>query len=125
MCPSYQPPYLVRPNYGLNVCVSPSQLHNFRYPRDQGVVVPPDSTHVDWLTIKGATMRELSYAWRFYYHKESRPKRVLLKAGLNDLINGQDNRPEELHNINTWIQEFNSRNNVVVGPNFQTWGTRS
>ena len=179
MCPSCQAPHLVRPNYGLNVCVSTSMLHNFRYPREQGVVVPPDSTHVDWLTIPGATIRDLSYAWRLDYHKESRPQRVLLVAGLNDLIKGGDfeqfkeqvlqfeeqvvhqnryhitrrnelivapllnppklcwfsdngrkppgynNRQEELHNINTWIKEFNSRNNVVGVPNFQTWGTRS
>ena len=29
---------------------------------------------------------ELAYAWRLDYHKEPRPQRVLLVAGLNDLI---------------------------------------
>ena len=84
--PSCQAPHMVRPNYGLNVCVSTSQLHNFWYPREQGVVAPPDSIHMDWLTIPGATIRELSYAWRLDYHKEPRPQRVMLLAGLNDLI---------------------------------------
>ena len=86
MCPTCQAPHLVRPNYGLNVCVSTSQLHNFHFPREEGVVVPPDSIHVDWLTIPGATLKELSYAWRLDYHKEPRPQRVMLVAGLNDLI---------------------------------------
>ena len=56
--------------------------HNFRYPREQGVEVPPDTTHGDWITIPGATIRELSYAWRLDYQNEVRPQRILLIAGL-------------------------------------------
>lgn len=178
MCPSCQAAHLIRPSCGLNVCVSTSQLHNFRYPREQGVVVPPDTTHVDWLTIPGATIRELAYAWRLDYQNEARPQRIMLIAGLNDLIKGgnleqfkvqvlefeervrhqnkchiarnefcvaplinppklcwfsdngreppqYNNRVEEFYNINAWIKEFNSRNNIVGVPSFQTWGTRS
>ena len=51
-------------------------------------MVPPDSAHVDWITIPGATIDQLSYAWRLDYHQEVRPQRVLLVAGLNDLIKG-------------------------------------
>ena len=29
---------------------------NFRYPREESVVVPPDSSHMDWITIPGATV---------------------------------------------------------------------
>ena len=75
-------------NYGLNICVSTSQLHNFHLPRDPGVVCPPDSVHIDWLTIPGSKIADLSYAWRLDYHREPRPMRVLLAAGLNDLIQG-------------------------------------
>ena len=88
LCPSCQAPHSARLTYGLNVCVSTSQLHNFHFPREEGVVVPPDSTHVDWITIPGATIDQLSYAWRLDYHREQRPQRVLLVAGLNDLIKG-------------------------------------
>ena len=128
---------------------------------------------MDWITIPGATIRELSYAWRLDYHKEPRPQRVMMVAGLNDLIRGGDsekfkeqvlqfeeqvdhqnryhftknefivapllnppklcwfsdngreppeynNRVEEIHNINTWIKEFNSKNNMVGVPNYQS-----
>ena len=32
---------------------------------------------------------------------------------------------EEIFTINTWIKEFNSRNNMLGVPNYQSWGTRS
>ena len=90
LCPTCQAPHLAKLDYGLNVCVSTSQLHNFHQPRELGVVCPPDTLHVDWLTIPGATLEQLMYAWRLDYHKEARPMRVLLVAGLNDLIKGGD-----------------------------------
>ena len=119
MCPSCQAPHLVRPNYGLNVCVSTSMLHNFRYPREQGVVVPPDSIHVDWLTIPGATIKELSYAWRLDYHKEPRPQRVMLVAGLNDLIKcgGPDQFKEQVLDFEEQVSHQNRyhiRQNVLI-----------
>ena len=33
----------------------------------------------------GATIDQFSYAWRLDYHRETRPQRVLLVTGLNDL----------------------------------------
>ena len=85
LCPTCQAPHSVRPTTGLNVCVSTSQLHNFHFPRED-IVVSPDTLHTDWITIPGATIKQLSFAWRIDYHKEPRPQRVLLVAGLNDLI---------------------------------------
>ena len=73
---------------GLDVCVSDSTLHDFHLPREPGVVCPPDKSHVDWLTIPGATVEELLFAWQVEYAKVTRPMRVLLVAGLNDLIKG-------------------------------------
>ena len=49
-------------------------------------MVPPDSTHVDWITVPGATIDQRSYAWKLDYHRKQRLQRVLLVAGLNDLI---------------------------------------
>ena len=75
---------------GLDVCVSDSTLHDFHFPRESGVECPPDTSHVDWLTIPGATVEELLFAWQVEYAKLARPMRVLLVAGLNDLVKGGD-----------------------------------
>ena len=68
--------------------MSGSQLHAFHRPRDQGVVCPPDSIHCDWLTIPGGKISDLDLAWRVDYHHEKKPMRILLVAGLNDLLKG-------------------------------------
>ena len=73
---------------GLNICVSTSQLHNVHHPRDPGVVCPQDSVHIDWLTIPGGKIDNLLHAWRLDYYHEHRPMRILLSAGLNDLVQG-------------------------------------
>ena len=88
LCPSCQVSHLARLPYGLNICISSSQLHEFHLPREEGVVCPPDSMHVDWVTIPGATLNELEFAWSVDYHHQTRPMRILLVAGLNDLIKG-------------------------------------
>ena len=75
---------------GLNICVSTSQLHDFYKPKEQGVTCSPDTFHVDWVTIPGATISDLLHAWQADYHREWRPMRVLLVAGLNDFIKGGD-----------------------------------
>ena len=87
-CPTCQASHLARLPYGLDICVSTSQLHEFHQPRQPGVVCPPDSSHVDWLTIPGARIQDLLLAWKIDYHRQPRPMRVLLVAGLNDLIKG-------------------------------------
>ena len=88
LCPTCQATHLARPAYGLNICVSDSTLHNFHQPRDRGVVCSPDTTHVDWVSIPGGKISDLDLAWRVEYHREPRPMRILLVAGLNDLIKG-------------------------------------
>ena len=88
LCPTCQLSHPAKLDYGLNICVSTSQLHNFHQPRDEGVVCPPDSSHVDWLTIPGAQIENLAYAWWLDYSREPRPMRILLVAGLNDLVKG-------------------------------------
>ena len=88
LCPTCQDTHPARPEYGLNICVSTSQLHNFHQPREPGVTCSPDPIHVDWLTIPGAVMSDLDYAWRIDYHRQPTPMRILVVAGLNDLIKG-------------------------------------
>jgi hypothetical protein len=41
------------------------------------------------LTVSGSTIKELEYAWLLDYAKERRPMRILLSAGLTDLVNGR------------------------------------
>ena len=88
MCPTCQTTHVAQLPYGLDVCVSTSQLHEFYQPREMGVVCPPDTSHVDWLTIPGAKVEDLRLAWRVDYSKNTKPMRILLVAGLNDLAKG-------------------------------------
>ena len=90
LCPTCQVPHLAELDYGLDICLSDSTLHEFHQPREQGVVCPPDSSHVDWLTIPGATVEELLFAWQVEYGRVERPMRILLVAGLNNLVKGED-----------------------------------
>ena len=90
MCPSCQVPNMAAMDYGLDICVSDSTLHEIHHPREPGVICPPDSSHVDWLTIPGATVEELLFAWQVEYGRVERPMRILLVAGLNNLVKGED-----------------------------------
>ena len=88
LCPTCQAPHMAVLPYGLDICVSDSTLHDIHYPKEAGVVCPPDKAHVDWVTVPGATVSQLLYAWQVEYARESKPMRVLLVAGLNDLVKG-------------------------------------
>ena len=90
LCPTCQLHHPSKMAYGgyLNVCLSDSQLHEFHTPRDPTVKCPPDSRHVDWVTIPGATIPTLEHAYKVDYGKYEVPMRVLLVAGINDLLKG-------------------------------------
>ena len=90
LCPTCQTTHKAEMPYGLDVCVSTSTLHEHYQPREPGVICPPDSSHVDWLTIPGAKIEDLLLAWRLDYERSRMPMRVLLVAGLNDLAKGGD-----------------------------------
>ena len=123
LCPTCQTTHLSRLDYGLNVCVSTSQLHQFHHPRDQSVVSPPDTSHVDWLTIPGGKIADLDYAWRVDYHREVRPMRILLVAGLNDLMRGgtRETVMEAIRHFQVVVEQQNryhptARNQFAVAP---------
>ena len=88
MCPTCELQHHVRPETGLNICLGDSQLHEFHLPREPGVICRPDRTHVDWVTIPGATIPTLEYAYQVDYGRYKIPMRVLLVAGVNDLLKG-------------------------------------
>lgn len=88
MCPTCQQSHPSRPSYGLNVCLGDSQLHQFHWPKDPRVTCTPDSLHIDWVTVPGGTVPTLHHAWFADYYKSKQPMRVLLVAGINDLMKG-------------------------------------
>ena len=90
LCPTCQISHSSKPDIGLNVCVTDSQLHEFHFPNQGGTVIPPDNSHVDWISIPGASINELCDAWRLDYHREARASRTLLVAGLDLLDRGGD-----------------------------------
>ena len=66
-CPTCMTTHPTYPDYGLNVCLSDSQLHNFHLPRDPQVYCPPDLLHVDWLTILYISISKTSVnSWKMY-----------------------------------------------------------
>ena len=90
MCTTCMKVHLARPNTGVNVCVSGSQLHNIHTPRySTSPAMNPDPVHIDWLTVCGATIAELEYAWMCDYKYQARPMRILLSAGLDYLAKGK------------------------------------
>ena len=88
MCPTCMTLHPIWPDYGLNVCLGTSQLHNIHHPRDTTVSCPADPLHIDWLTVSGGTIPDLEDAFLHDYKKQTRPMRILISAGLNDLVRG-------------------------------------
>ena len=77
MCPTCATSHPARPVDGLNVLVSAGNLHDIHHPRDDRVRCPPDPIHIEWLTVCGATIADLQYAWELDYSKSNRPMRIL------------------------------------------------
>ena len=132
MCPTCKAQHPAWPNCGLNVCLSTSQLHEVHNPRDPEVTCPPDSLHVDWITIPGATVSTLETAWQVDYLKSVRPMRVLLVAGANDLLKGgnKDSLTNSILHLKNVIDDQNqyhpnTPNELVVAtmlnPPILTW----
>ena len=90
MCTTCRIVHPDKPDVGLNVLVGTSQLHGLHHPRDPNKkAMAPDPFHIDWLTVCGATIPELEYAWRRDYESCKHPMRILLSAGLDDLARGR------------------------------------
>ena len=62
MCPTCEKSHPFKPAIGLNVCLSDSQLHQFHLLKKSNFTCPPDSLHVDWVTIPGASIPILETA---------------------------------------------------------------
>ena len=123
LCPTCQTTHLSRLDYGLNICVSDSQLHQFHQLKDQGKVCAPDTSHVDWLTIPGGKIADLDLAWMLDYNREVRPMRILLVAGLNDLMRGgtRESVMESIRHFKETVElqnrhHFGADNQFAVAP---------
>ena len=75
----------------MNVLISNNQLHNIQTPTDTRNVVraEPDPFHIEWVTILNATIKDLEHAWACEYATSTRPMRVLVSAGVEDLKQGR------------------------------------
>ena len=132
MCPTCMNHHPAWPECGLNVCLATSQLHDFHSPREDAVTCPPDDLHIDWVTIPGAKVSTLETAWQVDYGKSVRPMRILLFAGLNDLLKGgnRDTLTNSILNLKNLIDDQNvyhpsTPNKLVVStllnPPILTW----
>ena len=90
MCPTCMLIHSTRPDKGLNVCLGDSLLHEVHRPLNPSVTCPADPFHIDWVTISGGTITDLTDAFIHDYKNQVRPMRVFVSAGLNDLIRGAD-----------------------------------
>ena len=90
MCPTCMLVHNNYPNNGLNVCLGDSLLHDVHHPLDPTVTCPADPFHIEWVTISGGTVGDLTNAFIHDYKRQVRPMRILVSAGLNDLIRGGD-----------------------------------
>ena len=70
----------------LKICVSSSALHKFWSLRKY----EGDKNHIDYLTIKGARINDLTAAWEVQYGNVAQPMDVLLVAGLENVAKGAE-----------------------------------
>ena len=112
MCTTCKTVHPDKPDNGMNVLVGTSQLHGLHNPRDPSKApMDPDPFHIDWLTVCGATIPELEYAWRRDYESYKHPMRILLTAGLDDLARGRtrDEIVESFLHFKMMVDRQNSR----------------
>ena len=103
MCPSCMLVHQPYPSSRLKIVVSDRTLHEFFAPRDNADSrqYTGDSLHIDYITIDGADIRTLTYAFRNEYmtSRPTKPMDVVLVGGYADLVRGYDRNYiiEKLH----------------------------
>ena len=83
-CPSCKTVHSTGYQDRLKICVSSTSLHRFW----EKLQYAGDSSHVDYLSIPGATINDLTVAWEIAYANESRPMDVILIGGLTNIVEG-------------------------------------
>ena len=88
-CPTCKASHSSVQNTRRKVCLSSSMLHEFWAPKySTTTIYEGDRSHIDYITIPGGTVRDLTNAWKIEMFQETGPMDVLLLAGLNNLIRG-------------------------------------
>ena len=118
MCISCQQVHSVVPTEGFNVLIGTNNFHDLHTPRDSNTTrMDPDPLHVEWLTILNASIRELEHAWFCDYVNWRHPMRILLCAGLEDLLKGKSVTDiiESILHFQLTVSKQNAQNELVVG----------
>ena len=88
-CPSCKASHSSVQTTRRKVCLSSSMLHEFWAPKHNTTTIyEGDKSHIDYITIPGGTVRDLTNAWKTELFQDTGPMDVLLLAGLNNLIRG-------------------------------------
>ena len=100
------------------VLVTSSILNNWQGMRSTNDY-PGDPFHIDYISIPGATIRELHHAFRAEYGNTHRPVDVILCSGLNDVINGStsDQIMEEIYDFDKTVRS------ICFGDNSAYWSS--
>ena len=102
---------------GINIVLGTGELQNIHTPMENlDTRKEADPVHIEWVTIKHADIRELEHAWYCDYVTTERPMRILLSAGLEDILKGRsatDIIESYLHLEHT-VKKQNARNELVI-----------
>ena len=78
----------------LKICVTSAELHKYweteTVPFSGGLPFNGTQIHVDYLSIPGARLNELTAAWEIEYFDEPRPMDVILVAGIGNVMKGHE-----------------------------------
>ena len=87
-CPTCKKIHGMQPQQRLKICVASSLLHEFWTLGGPNTIYEGDSCHIDYLTIPGARINDLTVAWEIQYGNDPRPMDVILVGGLENLSRG-------------------------------------
>ena len=79
-----------------------------------------DEIHIDYLTIPGATVRELEHAFMAEYGNVHRAVDVLLVAGLNDILRGATDHEilEDIQHFSDSVKSISARSGELYQGSF-------
>ena len=77
-------------NERLKICIASSNLHEFWNPSDPYFKYEGDSSHIDYITIPGARINQLTVAWEVQYGTEKRGMDIILVGGLLNITRGYE-----------------------------------
>ena len=101
----------------LNILVGTDQFFNIHTPTETGAArKDPDPFHIEWISVRKATVAELEQAWVCDYLTTRTPMRIFLSAGLEDLAQGKSvtDLIESFLHFKQTVDHQNSKNELVI-----------